>query len=117
MLFENGARTDIHDGSGNTLLGLAKEIGNFETLKLTKYYKDESTEDESIGRPKHTKTSNDSADAGLSTAIRLGVKGVVQSYIEKSKTDSGINFNVVDLDQHSALYLAILENYMDTLRA
>lgn len=117
LLFENGARTDIHDGSGNSPLGLAKEMGNLEALELlTKYRKNESAVDESMGRLKHTKTSNNSADAGLPTAIRLGMKDVVQSYIERSKTDSGINLNVVDLDQHSALHLAIQENHIDILR-
>ncbi len=108
ILFENGARTDIHDGAGRSPLGVAKDMNNLDALELlSKLRKRESTSDESMGRLKHTNTSINSTEVGFLTATKLGMNEIIVSYITKAQTDPTIDLNLVDLDRHSALHLAV----------
>ena len=112
ILFENGARTDVHDDMDRSPLGVAKDNNNLDALSLlTKYRKEESHRDESIGRLKHTNTSIDSKEADFLKAAKLGMVETIQSFITLSRTDSTIDLNLVDLDRHSALHLAVQGEY------
>ena len=117
ILVENGARTDIHDGADRSPLGVAKDMNNLEALELLrKYRKQETTRDAlDIGPLKHTQSSLDSTQTGFLTAVKLGMKEVVKSYIESSIRDSNVDINLADLDQHSALHIAVLEDQLEIL--
>ena len=108
VLFENGARTDIHDENNRSPLGVAKDNDNFDALSLlTKFRKVESHRDESFGRLKHTDTSIDSKEADFLKAAKYGMTETIKSFIAMSRTDPTINLDLVDLDRHSALHLAV----------
>jgi len=108
ILFENGARTDIHDDMNRSPLGVAKDNNNLDALSLLqKLRKEESHRDESIGRLKHTNTSIDNKEAEFLKATKLGMIETVQSFIKLSRTDPTIDLDLVDLDRHSALHLAV----------
>lgn len=117
ILFENGARTDIHDGADRSPLGVAKDMNNLEALELLRKYRNqESTRDAlNIGPLRHTQTSLDSTQTGFLTAVKLGIKDVVKTYIESSVSDPNIDINLVDLDRHSALHVAVREDQLDIL--
>ncbi|KAL8670789.1 MAG: hypothetical protein Q9168_004687 [Polycauliona sp. 1 TL-2023] len=117
ILVDNGARTDIHDGADRSPLGVAKDMNNLEALELLrKLRRQESTRDAlQIGPLKHTQTSLDSTQTGFLTAVKLGMKDAVKSYIENSIEDPNVDINLVDLDQHSALHIAVLEDQLDIL--
>lgn len=117
ILFENGARTDIHDGAGRSPLGVAKDMNNLDALELlTKLRKRESASDESIGRLKHTNTSINSTELGFLKAAKLGMTETIESYITRAQTDPTIDLNLVDLDRHSALHLAVQNDHIALLR-
>ncbi|KAL8871591.1 MAG: hypothetical protein Q9198_007383 [Flavoplaca austrocitrina] len=92
-------------------------MNNLEALELLrKYRKQETTRDAlNIGPLKHTQSSLDSTQTGFLTAVKLGMKDVVKSYIESSIRDSNVDINLADLDQHSALHIAVLEYQLDIL--
>ncbi|KAL8852429.1 MAG: hypothetical protein Q9221_002659 [Calogaya cf. arnoldii] len=117
ILVENGALTDIHDGADRSPVGVAKDMNNLEALELLRKYRNqESTRDAlNIGPLRHIQSSLDSTKTGFLTAVRVGMKDVVKSYIESSITDPNVDINLVDLDQHSALHIAVLEDQLDIL--
>ncbi|KAL9602547.1 MAG: hypothetical protein Q9179_002498 [Wetmoreana sp. 5 TL-2023] len=118
LLFENGARTDIHDGANRSALGVAKDMNNLEALELLRKLRNqESTRDnpEEHGPLRHTQGSLDSTQTGFLTSVKLGQKDVVQAYIESSKNDPNIDINLVDLDQHSALHIAVQQDHIEIL--
>ena len=117
ILFEHGARTDIHDNAGRSPLGVAKDMNNLAALTLlSNLRKQESTRDESEGRRlKHVDTSVNGADEFL-TAAKLGMTETVQSYILLAQTDPTVDLNMVDLDLHSALHYAVRNDHISVLR-
>ncbi|KAL8870107.1 MAG: hypothetical protein Q9174_003770 [Haloplaca sp. 1 TL-2023] len=119
LLFENGARTDIHDGANRSPLGVAKDMNNLEALELLRRLRNqEATRDnlDEHGPLRHTQSSLDSRQMGFLTSVKLGQKEAVRTYIEKSKTDSNINVNLVDLDRHSALHIAVQQDHIGILQ-
>ncbi|KAL8750394.1 MAG: hypothetical protein Q9184_006439 [Pyrenodesmia sp. 2 TL-2023] len=119
ILFEHGARTDIRDGADRSPLGVAKDMNNLEALELLrKLRKQEITRDalgDNHGPLKHTQSSIDSSQTGFLTAVKLGMKDAVNSYIESSKTDPSVDINLIDLDRHSALHIAVKNEHIDVL--
>ena len=117
ILFKNGARTDIHDNADRSPLGVAIDMNNLGALDLlTALRKEENTRDESLGRIKHTNTFTNSNEVGFLTAAKLGITESIQSYVTSSHTDTTIDLNLVDLDHHSALHLAVKNKHMPILR-
>ncbi|KAL8960007.1 MAG: hypothetical protein Q9193_003220, partial [Seirophora villosa] len=119
ILFEHGARTDIHDGADRSPLGVARDMNNLEALELLRKLRKQEAARAALGddhRPlKHTQSSIDSTQTGFLTAVKLGMKEAVESYIESSKTDTTVDVNLVDLDGHSALHIAVFHVHVDIL--
>ncbi|KAL8911368.1 MAG: hypothetical protein Q9171_003462 [Xanthocarpia ochracea] len=119
LLFQNGARTDIHDGDDKSPLGVAKDMHNLEALELLhKLRKQESNHDSlgiDYGPLKHRQNSNDSTETCFLAAVKLGMKDAVKSYIESSKTDPNVDINLADTNRYSALHFAIREHHLDIL--
>ena len=116
ILFENRARTDIHDHAGRSPLGVAKDMNNLEALELlTRLRKEEEARDESIGPLKHTNTLIKDDEIGLLKATKLGMTETVRSYIARASSDPSIDLNISDLDQHTALHLAVSWYHVDIL--
>ncbi|KAI4089866.1 MAG: hypothetical protein LQ344_005125 [Seirophora lacunosa] len=120
ILFEHGARTDIHDGADRSPLGVARDMNNLEALELLRKLRKQETVRDALGdddhRPlKHTQSSIDSTQTGFLTAVKLGMKEAVESYIASSKTDTTVDVNLVDLDGHSALHIAVFHAHIDIL--
>ena len=118
VLFENGARTDIHDNAGQSPLGVATSMNNLDALSLlTKLRKQEYAREESEGRRlKHTATSINSDEMAILTAAKLGMTETIQSIILLAQTDLSIDLNTVDLDRHSALHYAVQNDHLVILR-
>ncbi|KAI4116523.1 MAG: hypothetical protein LQ338_007701 [Usnochroma carphineum] len=122
ILFKNGARTDIHDHADRSPLGVAKDMNNLEALELLRKLRKQETARDALdnnnhhGRPlKHTQRSIDSTQPGFLTSVRLGMKDAVKAYIESFKTDPNVDINLVDLDRHSALHIAVASQPNDIL--
>lgn len=120
ILFDNGARTDLHDEARQSPLALARECDNTEAIALlTKLREKEQTNDELRGHLKHTNTSFGNAtdnNAALLRAIKLGMVEIAQTYIERSYTDPSIDINCADpVDHHNALQLAIRSKKTTTI--
>lgn len=118
ILFDHGARTDIHDAANRSPLGVAKDMNNLEALELLqKLRNQEKTRDalHEYGPLRHTQSSLDGTQMGLLTAVKLGMKDAVRSYIESSISDPNVDINLVDLDRHSSLQIAVLEDQIDIL--
>ncbi|KAI4234159.1 MAG: hypothetical protein LQ349_003966 [Xanthoria aureola] len=117
ILFEHGARTDIHDGADRSPLGVAKDMNNLEALELLRKLRNQETTRDAlnIGALRHTQTSLDSTQTGFLTAVKLGMKDVVKTYIDSSVSDPNVDINLADLDRHSALHIAVRENQSDIL--
>ena len=120
LLFEHGARTDIHDNSNRSPLGVAKDQNNLDALNLlTKLRKKEELKDENEGRSLNNPRSlpYSAEDTSFLTAAKLGHTEVIQSFITCAQTDPTINVNIVDLDLHSALHYAVKHDYLEMLSA
>lgn len=118
ILFDNGARTDIHDAADRSPLGVAKDRNKLEALELLRKLRNqERTRDnpDEHGPLRHTQSSLDSTQTGFLTAVKLGMKDAVKAYIESSISDPNVDINLVDLDRHSALHIAIQEDHLDLL--
>ncbi|KAL8680364.1 MAG: hypothetical protein Q9186_003443 [Xanthomendoza sp. 1 TL-2023] len=118
ILFENGASTHIHDGADRSPLGVAKDMNNLAALELLRKLRNqESTRDalDEHGPLRHTQSSLDSTQVGFLTAVKLNMTDAVKSYIDTSMRDPNVDINLVDLDQHSALHIAVLHNHIDIL--
>ena len=79
ILFENGARTDIHDNADRSPLGVAKDMNNHYALSLlTQLRKRESARDESRGYLlKHNSSSiNSSNEISILTAAMPSLAAV-----------------------------------------
>lgn len=119
ILFEHGARTDIHDGADRSPLGVAKDMNNLEALELLRKLRKQEITRDSLGNDhgplKHTQSSIDSTQTGFLTAVKLGMKDAIKSYIESSKNDPSVDINLVDLDRRSALHIAVINEHIDIL--
>ncbi|KAL8817309.1 MAG: hypothetical protein Q9223_003831 [Gallowayella weberi] len=118
ILFDNGASTYIHDGADRSPLGVAKDMNNLAALELLRKLRNqESTRDapDEHGPLRHTQSSLDSNQTGFLTAVKLNMIDAVRSYIDTSMSDTSVNINLVDLDQHSALHIAVLHDHIDIL--
>lgn len=119
ILFENGARTDIYDGAGRSPVGVAKDMNNLEALELLRRLRKQETTRDAFGHEhgplKHTQSSIDNTEIGFLTAVKLGMKDAVKSYIESSRIDTSIDINLVNLDRHSALHTAVASEQIDIL--
>lgn len=116
ILFDNGARTDVHDNANRSPLGVAKDNNKLEALELlSRLRRQEQNHDESTGRLRHADTSIKSNEMGFLTAVQLGMKEAVQSFIARSKVDDETDLNMVDLDRHSGLHIAVREDHLEIL--
>ena len=116
ILFDNGARTDIHDNANRSPLGVAKDNNNLGALDLlTRLRRQEQNQDESTGRLRHADTSIKSNEMGFLTAVQLGMRDAVQSFIARSEVDDETDLNLVDLDRHSGLHIAVKEGHLEIL--
>ena len=119
LLFENGARTDIHDGTNRSPLGVAKDMNNLEAFELLRRLRNQEATHDNLdehGPLRHTQSSLDSGQMGYLTSVTLGKKEAVKTYIDNSRTDSSIDVNLVELDQHSALHIAVQQDYIEILQ-
>ncbi|KAL8691941.1 MAG: hypothetical protein Q9218_002923, partial [Villophora microphyllina] len=118
ILFENGARTDIHDGADQSPLGVAKDMNNIQALELLRKLRNqEATRNnpDEHGPLRHTQSSLDSTQTSFLSSVKIGDKAAVQAYIETSLHDPNMSINLTDLDQHSALHIAIQNDHIEIL--
>ncbi|KAL8861141.1 MAG: hypothetical protein Q9178_002357 [Gyalolechia marmorata] len=119
ILFQNGARTDIHDGDDKSPLGVAKDMHNLEALELLRKLRKQESYHDSLSTEydpvKHTKNSIDSTETGFLTVVNLAMKHAVKSYIESSRTDPNVDINLTDTNRYSALHFAVQEHHVDIL--
>ena len=116
ILFDNGARTDIHDNANRSPLGVAKDNNNLEALNLlSRLRRQGQHQDETTGRLRHADTSIKSNEMGFLTAVQLGMKDAVHSFVARSKVDDETDLNLVDLDRHSGLHIAVREDHLEIL--
>ncbi|KAL6721259.1 hypothetical protein ACLMJK_000361 [Lecanora helva] len=111
-LFENGARTGIHDNAECSPLGVARDQNNLDALRLLiKLRQQEESRDKSDGHHKPSPKSR----AGFLTAVKLGHTQVVQTTVANAQTENSFDINVVDLDRHSALHYAVQKSHLEIL--
>ncbi|MCJ1280649.1 hypothetical protein MMC21_008478 [Puttea exsequens] len=118
ILFDNGARTDIHDHADCSPLGVARNQNNLDALRLlTKLRKQEESRDETDGHRVRNPRSlpYNPEKASFLTAVKLGHTRVVQSTMTYAQTDPTFDINVVDLDRHSALHYAVQSSHLEIL--
>lgn len=116
ILIANGARTDIRDKAERSPLGVAKDRNNLSAVELlTKFRKEESARDQSMGPLRRSTTSVSSDEMGFLKAVKLGMTETIASYVARSRQDLSFDLNTSDLDQHTALHIAIQSRHSDIL--
>jgi len=117
ILFSNGAKTDIRDNADRSPLGVARDRNNLSAVELlTKLQNQESARDQSMGRLWHSTTSISSDEMGFLKAVKLGMTQTIESYIARARQDSSFDLDTSDLDQHTALHIAIQSCHFDILQ-
>ncbi|KAL9585140.1 MAG: hypothetical protein Q9212_001706 [Teloschistes hypoglaucus] len=114
FLFENGASTYLRDGVDHSPLCVAVHRNKIDAIELLhKLRKQEGTRDYDKNRLlRPTQSTLDSIKGDFLTLARFNKRDAVQAYIQDSKNDP----NVVDLDERSALHIAILHNHIQILK-
>lgn len=116
ILFANGARTDIRDKADRSALGVAKDRNNLPAIELlTRLRKEESARDHSLGPLRHSTTSISSDEMGFLKAVKLGMTETIASYVARARQESSFDLDTSDLDQHTALHIAIQSRHLDIL--
>lgn len=116
ILFANGAKTDIRDKAERSPLGVAKDRNNLSAVELlTKLRKEERARDQAMGPLRHSTTSISSDEIGFLKAVKLGMTETIESYVTRARQNSSFDLNTCDLDQHTALHIAIQSRHLDVL--